>query len=465
MSTPPGWYFDGPDHSLVRWWDGNTWTDHTQPAIQNQPDQATVAPQALGDNPRKRKKVGFFNAKGMAEEQLKENDRLRALIEQYGLGDLEQVVRARESASAELSSLLSELDRVQADIAAASQHLVSTRDQAALQELGLFDYAHPAEHSAELATKLEAIRSQIKDMVRSKTAITATTNFTFNNSAKQGQKFVSQMSQIMLRAYNAEAENCVKTVRAGNLDTAQNRLSKAREQIVKQGTMINLQVSPQYHQLRLMELSLAARHLQALQAEKEEERARREELREQRRVEQELARAKEKLEKEVSHYQATLAVLEANGDTAGAARIRALLQDAERAIEDVDYRAANIRAGYVYVISNVGAFGENMVKIGMTRRLEPMDRVKELGDASVPFTFDVHALFFAEDAVGIEAMLHRTFAEQRVNKINTRREFFYVKPAEVLEVLREHRVEVLEFTTDYLAEEFHLSRGDVELKV
>ncbi|MFD0043761.1 GIY-YIG nuclease family protein [Pseudarthrobacter scleromae] len=127
-------------------------------------------------------------------------------------------------------------------------------------------------------------------------------------------------------------------------------------------------------------------------------------------------------------HQATLDALIANGDLEGAECMRAKIAEDDLALADVERREANIRAGYVYVISNIGAFGENMVKIGMTRRLEPMDRVNELGDASVPFRFDVHALFYSDDAVTTEAMLHRTFAEQRVNKVNLRREFFRVTP-------------------------------------
>src|SRR6201999_1244228 len=100
----------------------------------------------------------------------------------------------------------------------------------------------------------------------------------------------------------------------------------------------------------------------------------------------------------------------------------------DSAIAANDFRIANIRAGYVYVISNIGAFGPNIVKIGMTRRLDPMDRVRELGDASVPFRYDVHALHFSEDAVGVEAELHRRFAHGRVNRINLRREYFYTTP-------------------------------------
>jgi hypothetical protein len=267
------------------------------------------------------------------------------------------------------------------------------------------------------------------------------------------------MSKVLLRAYNAEAENALKATKAGNLQTAQTRLTRAAEQIARSGTMIDLRIEDRYHELRLEELQLASAHLRVLQAEKEMERERRAELREQAKASAELQAEHDRLDKERAHYAATLAALESNGDLEGAARMRTRIEDVDRALVEVDYRAANVRAGYVYVISNVGAFGERMVKIGMTRRLEPMDRVVELGDASVPFRFDVHALFFADDAVGVEAMLHRTFADHRVNRINLRREFFYVTPDEVLEALKAHAVEIVEFASHPAAEEYRASRA------
>ncbi|MFP3581611.1 DUF4041 domain-containing protein [Arthrobacter sp. SIMBA_036] len=117
---------------------------------------------------------------------------------------------------------------------------MTARASAALQEVGIFDFDHPAEHSAHLAARLDSVGAQYKEMARAKQAIHATSNFTFNNSAKQGMKFVNQMSTIMLRAYNAEAENCVKTVKAGNLATATARLTKAKEQIERQGIHVEL---------------------------------------------------------------------------------------------------------------------------------------------------------------------------------------------------------------------------------
>ena len=135
------------------------------------------------------------------------------------------------------------------------------------------------------------------------------------------------------------------------------------------------------------------------------------------------------------------------------------------AIEDVDYRAANIRAGYVYVISNIGSFGENMVKIGMTRRLDPLDRIRELSDASVPFNFDVHALFFSKDAVSIETTLHQRFAKFRVNRINLRREFFRVTAAEAKVQLAELAGDILQFqdVPDALEYRESLSKPATEL--
>ena len=111
--------------------------------------------------------------------------------------------------------------------------------------------------------------------------------------------------------------------------------------------------------------------------------------------------------------------------------VREQLASVDDAIAGVEQRAANVWAGYVYVISNIGAFGPDVVKIGMTRRLDLMDRVRELGDASVPFRFDTHALFFSEDAVALETALHQRLSRKRVNLVNPRREFFYATPAQV----------------------------------
>lgn len=409
-------------------------------------------------------KVPVFGARKFAEDLIQENARLVDLINRHGLLSVQEaeqtrhrieaeVERARQAAAAatrELSEARAARDSVAAEI-------LDLRAVTSVQEFGLYDYENPAELSVELATELEALRQQIKQTVSRGHATRATHNFTFNNSAAQGRKFVGDMSKLMLRSYNAEAENCVKTVRAGNLHTAQKRLSTAASQVERLGGMIDLHISDDYHRLRLKELELTNRHLQAVQHEKELERARREELREAKKAEQELAREKERLEKERSHYANALAALEAKGDFEGAERLRDKLADVERAIDDVDYRAANIRAGYVYVISNIGSFGPEVVKIGLTRRLDPMDRVNELGDASVPFRFDVHALFFADDAVGVESMLHQHFAEQRINRVNLRREYFRVTPEQVLEVLRQHSVEVLEFTLEPAAEEYRSS--------
>jgi hypothetical protein len=171
--------------------------------------------------------------------------------------------------------------------------------------------------------------------------------------------------------------------------------------------MIALRVTEFYHSLRLRELELAADVHMRIQEEEELERDKRAELAEQRRAEWELAAERERLAKELAkeqaHYANVKAMLEASGDFEGIKRIEARLADVQRAIDDVDHCAANIRAGFVYVISNIGSFGESVVKIGMTRRLGPMDRVREPGDASVPFRFDVHALFFSDDAVAVDS--------------------------------------------------------------
>lgn len=468
------WHPDPTRRHERRYWDGANWTQHVftkgtqslDPFVASDRLEAINGPEGSASQADSSdRKVPMFGARKHAERLQLEIDRLQALIEEHGLrevADLDALkieLQGRVSqAQADLTAVQLAQQSVEADRRSTEQQVVNLRETVAMQEFGIYDYEHPAESSVALAAELEYVRSQIKQMVRDKRATTAISNFTFNNSVRQGTKFVNDMSRLMLRSYNAEAENCVKAVKAGNLDSAQRRLSKSVEQVAKLGSMISLEITWPYHQLRIQELELASRHLQALKAEKEAERAHREELREQRKVEQELKAAREKLEKERTHYANAIAALEAKGDLEGVARLREQLADTDRAIADVDYRVANARAGYVYVISNIGAFGPDVVKIGLTRRLEPMDRVNELGDASVPFRFDVHALFFADDAVTLEANLHKKFSDRRLNKVNLRREYFRATPHEVLDALREQQVEVLEFKLDAVAEEYHASQ-------
>lgn len=337
--------------------------------------------------------------------------------------------------------------------------VVELDDERVLQEAGIYRYHHPLENAAAYKHRLSELDSRIANAVKEGQAILANDMFTFNNSLAKGRKMVADFSRLMLRAYNAEAENCVRSLRAGNVLTAKKRLGNAVEAIAKLGSLMEMRVNPEFHHLRIEEIELTADYLVKLQEEKEQAREEREQLREQRRVEAELAAVKERLEKERTHYLNALETLRAAGKDDEAAELETKLSDVDRAIADTDYRAANIRAGYVYVISNPGALGPHMVKIGMTRRLEPLDRVAELGDASVPFPFEVHAMYFSDDAVTLEAELHRSFSERKVNWVNERREFFFASPAEVREVLATKVGNLLHYTDEPEATQFHQSRG------
>ena len=358
----------------------------------------------------------------------------------------------------EMRRLRAEVESLRARASQGGDDIVDLDDERVLQEVGIYNYHHPLENAEQYRSRLSAINTRVKEMVKAGDAILASDQFSYNNSLAMGRKMTADFSKLMLRAYNAEADNCVRVLRAGNVVTAKKRLDRAVQSIARLGAMMEMRVNPRYHELRFEELELTSDYLMKKQEEKEAAREERERLREERRAEQELAAEHERLDKERAHYLAALEVLRANADEKATAEMEQRLRDVDAAIAQNDYRAANVRAGYVYVISNPGSFGKQVVKIGMTRRLEPMDRVRELGDASVPFPFDVHALFFADDAVALEQELHNAFDEARVNRVNLRREFFFATPLEVREVLAETLGVLLEFTENPEATQYLQSR-------
>lgn len=343
--------------------------------------------------------------------------------------------------------------RAQLDAEVSETDLVVLDDERVLQDVGIYRYHHPLENAAAYKDRLNDLSARIAELVKAGLAIEKSNMFTFDNSLAKGRKMTKALAKLMLRAYNAESDNSLRSLRAGNVVTAKKRLEASRTAIARLGKMMEMRIADEFHALRIEEIELTADFLMKKQEEREMEREERARLREERKAQAELAEERKRLDKERNHLINALDALRANGTSDSELESKlALIDDA---IVQNDFRAANIRAGYVYVISNRGAFGEDVVKIGLTRRLEPINRVHELGGASVPFRFDVHALFFSEDAVSLEADLHREFADRRVNRANTRKEFFFVSPAEVKEVLTSKVGSLLEFnehaeSTEYL---------------
>ena len=344
-----------------------------------------------------------------------------------------------------------------ADLDIDASQVVELNDERILQSVGIYRYHHPLENAVAYKARLKELSAQIAEMVKLGTAIEKSNLFTFDNSLAKGRKMTDDLSKLMLRAYNAEADNSIRTLRVGNVVTAKKRLEASRTAISRLGKMMEMRISGAFHEVRLQEIELTADWLMKKQEEKEAEREERARLREERRVEQELAAERERLEKERAHIANALAALAATGDVNDELEER--LSQIDAAIVENDYRKANIRAGYVYVISNYGAFGRGVVKIGLTRRLQPLDRVSELSGASVPFPFDVHTLFFSEDAVSLETELHRHFADRAVNRVNGRKEFFFTTPTEVQTVLAEKVGGLLEYNESVAATEYHQSRA------
>ncbi|GAA1761146.1 hypothetical protein GCM10009712_07190 [Pseudarthrobacter sulfonivorans] len=356
------------------------------------------------------------------------------------LHDLEHRIREKEAVLKELQSLI-----------------VETREIKLLQELGIYEFAHPLDDAIQYKGRLDQLRAKIKETAKER-AVTGAANWAVNGSLPDGARMVREQCRLMLRAYNAEADNCIRVVRSHNLEPTRSRLTRAKDSIQKLGRSMAIRITEEYHELRLAEIQLTADYHLKVSEEREMQRALREELREQEKVERELQKAREKFEKERDQYESALQIAINSGDVSAIATMQARLDQAELNLRDIENREANARAGYVYVISNLGAFGDQIVKIGMTRRLEPTERIRELSGAGVPFLYDIHVLFFSDDASGLESQLHREFEDRRVNRINLRREFFYATPHEVREAVRRIvGATTLEFKEEAEASEFRRS--------
>lgn len=328
---------------------------------------------------------------------------------------------------------------------------------------GLYQPHYEFDTSEEYKQVLDGIRKSQKEMVKNKTAVVSHTEWTVDGSKTKGRQQVNQYIRIMLRAFNGECDAAVAKVTWNNITRMEERIRRSYDAINKVGTNMRIEITDKYLNFKMNELHLTHEYEQKKYEEKEEQRRIREDMKEEERAQRELEKAQIEAEKEEQRYEKALDkarkdVEKATGDklTKLNEQIAQLEQQLEAAHEQKERavsRAQVTKSGYVYVISNIGSFGDDVYKIGLTRRLEPMDRVKELGDASVPFTFDVHAMIFSEDAPGLENTLHRSFNDKRVNLVNQRKEFFNVSLDDIARVVQENHSEI-EFTKLAEAKEY-----------
>lgn len=275
------------------------------------------------------------------------------------------------------------------------------------------------------------------------------------------------MQKLLLRAFNSECDELVEKVKYNTFDTYLKRMITSVDAISKLGSIMSISITQRYSNLKIEELRLALEYRTKKQEEKEALKEARAEMREAARLQKELDEQRKKVEKEQAHYQKALLHVLKQLENSNEAEKALLLEKKlelenqlniiDATLSDLDYREANQRAGYVYIISNIGSFGENIYKIGMTRRLDPQERVDELGDASVPFNFDVHAMIFSDDAPALEAALHKAFEDRKLNMVNTRREFFNVTLDEIKDVIKKNFDKTVEFIDIPDAEQYRMS--------
>lgn len=404
-----------------------------------------------------------------------ENDELKKVLDEIGgkeIVDMNSAIlefeRKKNMVEKELLRAIERKNTIDKEIIERQNQIVVLDDEIMFESFSLYKPRFDFLTSDEYKERLSAIRDKQKVMIKNKTAVTGNQGWTVNGSKAQGNKMVNDMIKLLLRSFNNECDYCVSNVKFNNIESHEKQIEKSFETINKLGVMMQIQIMPQYKKLKYDELYLAYEYQQKKQEEKEEQKRNREELREQAKLEKEIRDAREKIEKERKHFNKAISEIEEKLKKDSTDEERLNLQnkleellhnvsELEKEESLIDYREKNAKAGYVYIISNIGAFGEGIYKIGMTRRLEPMDRVDELGDASVPFSFDVHALIFSENAPELESKLHQYFSKNRINKINNRKEFFRADIKEIERVIKENYDKVLDIVETPFAEQYRES--------
>lgn len=411
--------------------------------------------------------------KASENKRLKEeNERLRMTLSPEQR-ELESILKRTTELRNEENTLeqkikkaTNKLDELHQSYSQKKAELIVLDNELLMQSFGLYEPLYDFATSDEYKNKLKEIRDLQKEMIKDKTAVSYFDGWVVDGSKAKGKKMTNDNIKQIIRTFNTECEAIIDKVKFNNIEAMKKRLEKSFQDLNKMNTNNRVALSSEFLATKILELNVAHEYQLKKQSEKEEQKRIREELREQAKLQKELLEAKKNITKDIKHFNNALEAIKqqllANGLNdedkqlllQKQTSLEQQLTELNKNLADVDYRQNNQKAGYVYIISNIGAFGENVYKIGMTRRLDPQDRVDELGDASVPFNFDVHAMIFTEDAPALENALHKAFENKKVNMINSRREFFNVTLEEIEQVVKANYDKTVDFKKTADAEQY-----------
>lgn len=385
--------------------------------------------------------------------------------------EYDKLMKSEEVLEEKIHSLRSERNSISEKLSELKSQLVSIEHDFDLQQHGLYEPLYDFGTAGEYKERLKSIRNAQKQMFREKTALTCSTEWTVEGSRTEGRKMTTEKIKLMANAFNGCCDSVISKVKYSNISSIKKQINKAYGDINKLGATMRCSISDEYLQLKLDELHLVHEYQEKLQEEKEERAEIAKRLREEESAQRELEKAKLLAEKEERNYQKALEI--AKKEFEGAAvnnrkntdKLRDKITQLEQRLSEATgnklralSRAEVTRSGYIYIISNIGSFGKDVYKIGLTRRLYPEDRIRELSGAAVPFKYDVHALIFSENAPSLENALHRTLEEKRVNLVNKRKEFFNCSLETIKEICLQHEAEAKFFDMP-MAEEFRKTKA------
>ncbi len=404
-----------------------------------------------------------------------DEEKIRVLAEATALRDKfnAQLADAKARFAAGKNKMTSELTDLEARLVPLRNEHQTLSEEQSLREMGFYQGRFNLSTSVAYKLALDKNQEQQKAMLKAGDAAMCSREWMIDGSVEAGRRQTEKILALMLRAFNGECDAAVGKVRFNNFQAMEARINRAFTTINKQGETQACSLSDKYLALKIAELGLTHEHAQKVQAEREEQQAIKEQMREEVKAAREAERAAQEAEAEEHRRQVALdkareelaRAAEEHQSAEKQAELEARMHELEQQLAEAHASreralsmAQQTKTSHVYVVSNVGAFGENVFKIGMTRRLDPMDRIWELSGAAVPFDFDVHAIIRTEDAPALEAKLHQRFADRRLNMMNERKEFFFVTIEEIAEVVRE-RCGDIELTLTAEAAEFYQSEA------